>query len=165
MWIHTFVSFITLSNYIYIFRLASKHCIFTLQLVTASSMEQKLWSVCFLEVWHTTHTGFLSSRQKRLNISLCRLQIISDTGDGVWFLSCKKVWHRFLKAKLMGSWFRADLFLQTGHSLDSLVSQYCSRHTLHTLWLHCRRTGSLKMSKHTGQEKSASENLTSIFSC
>ncbi|CDQ90427.1 unnamed protein product [Oncorhynchus mykiss] len=51
-------------------------------------------------------------------------------------------------------------FYPTGHSQDVFCFQYSSRQALQKLWLHNRTTGSLKMSQHTGQEKSTSERET-----
>ena len=121
----------------------------------ASSTGWNLWLVCCFESRHTTHTGCLSSRQKSLSFSLCRMQSTSDPAEALWLFSCKKFSHRFFKTTFERGCSRDDLLLQTGHSLDPLVSQYCCRQALQKLWLHDRRTGSLKMSVHTGQDISS----------
>jgi len=125
-------------------------------------MGLNLWLSCFCELIHTTHTGCLSSRQKSLSFSLCKLQISSDPDERLTFLSFRNDSHKFFSTRLFeGSCL--DNFLQTGHSWVSLVLQNCWIHSLQKLWLHVRRTGVLKISWHTGQEKSSSDR-EAIFS-
>ena len=111
---------------------------------------------CFLEAWHTTHMGCLSSRQNSLSLSPCRLQSTSDPPEALWLFSFRKDSHKFLKDKFSGGLSNEDCLLQTGHSLDFFSLQNFWRQSLQKLWLHKRRTGSLKMSKQTGQVKSSS---------
>ncbi len=122
---------------------------------STSLMVLNVWLTCFSESLHTKHTGCLSSRQKSLSFSLCKLQISSDPDERLSFLSFISESHRFFNARLhRGSCF-VDLLLQTGHSWVFLVFQNCWRHSLQKLWLQDRRTGSLKISQHTGQESSS----------
>ncbi len=123
---------------------------------TTSSMGLNLWLSCFCELIHTTHTGCLSSRQKSLSFSLCKLQISSDPDERLSFLSFRNDSHKFFNARLIGGWSLEDLLLQTGHSWVFLVLQNCWIHSLQKLWLHDKTTGFLKISWHTGQDKSSS---------
>ncbi len=123
---------------------------------TTSSMGLNLWLSCFCELTHTKHTGCLSSRQKSLSFSLCKLQISSDPDERLSFLSFRNDSHKFLNARLRGGTSFEDLLLQTGHSWVFLVLQNCWRHSLQKLWLHDKITGFLKISWHTGQDKSSS---------
>ena len=124
----------------------------TLRSTAASAMGLNWWFLWSFESRHTRHTSCWSSWQNSLSLSPWRLQ-----SAPLWPLSCKNVSHRFFNARLVGGSSFDDLLLQTGHSLDILVFQNCCRQSLQTLWLHERTTGSLKMSQHTGQEKSSSE--------
>ncbi len=123
-----------------------------------SSMGLNVWLSCFCEFIHNTHTGCLSSRQKSLSFSLCKLQISSDPDEHLSFFSFRNDSHKFFNARLTGGSSLEDLVLQTGHSWVFLVLQNCWRHSLQKLWLHDRRTGVLKISWHTGQEKSSSDS-------
>ncbi len=118
---------------------------------TTSLIGLNLWFSCCSEVKHTKHTGCLSSRQKSLSFSLCKLQISSDPDEQLSFLSFRNDSHKFFNARLYGGWSLEDLLLQTGHSWVFLVLQNCWRHSLQKLWLHDKRTGVLKISQHTGQ--------------
>ncbi len=129
---------------------------------TASVMGLNVWLLCVCESLHTTHTGCLSSRQKSLSVSLCKLQISSDPDERLSFLSFRSDSHKSFNTRLHGGSSLGDLLLQIGHSWVSLILQNCWRHSLQTLWLHERTTGSLKISQHTGQEKYSSES-ESIF--
>lgn len=128
-------------------------------------MGQKLWFACFLEVWHTKHTGWLSFRQNSLSFSWCRKQSPSGPAEFLWFFSSKKASHSFFKIRLQGGSSFEDILLQIGHSRESFCFQNSLRQTLQKLWLHDRITGSQKMLLYTGQEKSFSwrECLEAIF--
>ncbi len=125
---------------------------------TTSLIGLNLWLSCCFESLHTTHADCLSSRQKSLSFSLCKLQISSDPDERLSFLSFRNDSHKFFNARLIGGWAFEDLLLQTGHSWVFLVLQNCWRHSLQTLWLHDKRTGVLKISQHTGQESSSTDN-------
>ncbi len=118
---------------------------------TTSLMGLNVWLMCFSESLHTKHAGCLSSRQKSLSFSLCKLQISSDPDERLSFLSFRNDSHKFCNARLNGGFSFEDLLLQTGHSWVFLVLQNCWRHSLQTLWLHDKITGVLKISQHTGQ--------------
>ncbi len=118
---------------------------------TTSLIGLNLWLSCCCELIHTTHTGCLSSRQKSLSFSLCKLQISSDPDERLSFLSFRNDSHKFFNARFTGGRSLEDLLLQTGHSWVFFVLQNCWRHSLQTLWLHDKRTGVLKISQHTGQ--------------
>lgn len=117
-------------------------------------MGQKLCSLCFLEVWQTTHTGSLSSRQNSLKLSPCRLH--KPCRNLPELFTCRTASQRFFNAKFRGRSPLGDLRLHTGHSRDFLTSQYLFRQYLQMLWLHCCMTGSLKISQQTGQVRSSS---------
>lgn len=117
-------------------------------------MGQKSCSLCFLEVWQTTHTGSLSTRQKSLKLSPCRLH--RPCRDLSELFPCRTASHRFFNAKFRGKSPFGDFRLHTGHSLDFLTSQNLFRQSLQMLWLHCCITGSLKISQQTGQVRSSS---------
>ncbi len=122
-------------------------------------MGLNVWLSCFCESLHTKHTGCLSSRQKSLSFSLCKLQISSDPDECLSFLSFRNDSHKFFSTRLHGgSWL--DNLLQTGHSWVSLVLQNCWRHSLQKLWLHDKTTGSLKISQHMGQESSSEDTFS-----
>ncbi len=118
---------------------------------TTSLIGLNLWFSCCSEVKHTKHAGSLSSRQKSLSFSLCKLQISSDPDERLSFLSFRNDSHKFCNARFNGGQSFEDLLLQTGHSWVFLVLQNCWRHSLQTLWLHDKITGVLKISQHTGQ--------------
>ncbi len=120
-------------------------------------MGLNVWLTCFSESLHTKHTGCLSSRQKSLSFSLCKLQISSDPDERLSFLSFISESHKFFNARLRGGSSLEDLLLQTGHSWVFLVFQNCWRHSLQILWLQDRITGFLKISQHTGQESSSTD--------
>lgn len=69
--------------------------------------------------------------------------------------SFQKASHRFFTDGLLGGSNFEDLLLQTGHSWDPHSFQNPRRQVLQKLWQHDMATGSLKMSQHTGQEKSS----------
>lgn len=127
----------------------------------ASSMGQKSCCLCFFDVWQTTHTGSLSSWQKSLKLSPCRLQ--SPFGGPTLF-PFRTASHRFFNARFRGSSPLDDFRLHTGHSRDFLTSQHVCRQPLQMLWLHSCMTGSLKISQQTGQVRSSSgkERLEAI---
>lgn len=141
----------------------------TLWSCTASSTGMQSWSLCFLETWHTKQMGSLSSRQNSLSFSLCRLQSTLDPVVGLFRSVCllsRKASHRFFRDRFVRGWSIEDFLLQTGHSWDSLSFQHSFRQAWQKLWLHDNMTGSLKMSRHTVQEKSSSgrDELEAIFS-
>lgn len=84
--------------------------------------------------------GCLSSRQKSLSLSPCRLQSTLDRAEALRLLSCKKTSHRLFRAVLgRGNSYNKVLFLQTGNSRDSLYFQHSCRQTLNsrsTCFLH-----------------------------
>ncbi len=129
---------------------------------TISPMGLNVWLSCFCESLHTKHTGCLSSRQKSLSFLLCKLQISSDSDECLSFLSFRSRSHKFFNTRLHRGPLFVHLLLQTGHSWVSLILQNCWRHSLQALCPHDKTSGSLKISLHTGQEKSASE-IESIF--
>ncbi len=131
---------------------------------STSLMGLNVWLTCFSESLHTKHTGCLSSRQKSLSFSLCKLQISSDPDERLSFLSFISESHRFFNTRLRGGSSLDDLLLQTGHSWVFLVFQNCWRHSLQILWLQDRRTGFLKISQHTGQESSSIDFESISFS-
>ncbi len=131
---------------------------------STSLMGLNVWLTCFSESLHTKHTGCLSSRQKSLSFSLCKLQISSDPDERLSFLSFISESHKFFNTRLRGGSSLDDLLLQTGHSCVSLVFQNCWRHSLQKLWLQDRITGSLKISQHTGQESSSIDVESISFS-
>ncbi len=120
---------------------------------STSLMGLNVWLTCFSESLHTKHTGCLSSRQKSLSFSLCKLQISSDPDECLSFLSFISESHRFFNARLRGGYSFEDLLLQTGHSWVFLVFQNCWRHSLQILWLQDRITGSLKIFTAHGTRK------------
>ncbi len=126
-------------------------------------MGLNVWLTCFSESLHTKHTGCLSSRQKSLSFSLCKLQISSDPDERLSFLSFISESHKFFNARLHRGCSFVDIVLQTGHSWVFLVFQNSWRHSLQILWLQDRIIGSLKISQHTGQE-SSSTDFESILS-
>lgn len=138
----------------------------TLCSCTASCMGMQSCVLCFLESRHTTQMGSWSSIQKSLSFSPCRLQSTSDPSKKFWLLSFKTASHRFFRARLQSGLPIENTSLQTGHSWNPLSLQHSCRQALQKLWLHDRRTGSLKMFKHTGQERSSSgrDTLEAIFS-
>jgi len=120
-------------------------------------MGLKVWLACFCESLHTTHTGCLSSRQKSLSFSLCKLQISSDPDESFSSLSFRNDSHKLFNAILGGIVSLEDLLLQTGHSRVSLLLQNCWRHSLQKLWSHDRRTRDLNLSQHTRQDSSSGD--------
>lgn len=128
----------------------------TLQSSTASSIGENSWVLCSLEDWQTTQMGCLSTRQKSFNFSPCRLQFITSSSNvELCLLSCKRASQTFFRAKLVGGLDLEALFLHTGHSRNP-ESQQLFRQLLQKLWLHDSKTGSLKMSQHTGHVRSSS---------
>lgn len=125
---------------------------------TTSSIGQRSWFLCFFDVWQTKQTGCLSFRQKSFSFSWCRLQN-SDESETFWFLFLRKTSHKFFSTRLHGGSDLEDLLLQTGQSWNALVVQNFTRQFLHKLWLQDNKTGSLKISQHTGQERSSSEKI------
>lgn len=133
-----------------------KLCFVTLQSRTASSKGEQLWSVWSLENWHTTQIGSLSTRQKSFSLSPCRLQLIlSFTASALWFLTCRRASQMFFRARLDRGLDFWALLLHTGHSRRP-VSQQRFKQVLQKLWLHDSKTGSVKMSQHTGHVRSSS---------
>lgn len=112
---------------------------------------------------HTKQTGCLSSRQKSLRCSLCRLQTSSDPDEEIWLLFFVNDSHAFFKTRLQGGSFLEDLLLQTGHPWVFLVFQKFWRHSLQTLWPHDRITGKMKISQHTGQVRSSTDSKSIII--
>lgn len=142
----------------------------TLQSFAASSMAMQSWPLCFLESWHTEQIACSSFRQKSMSFSQCRRQNTSDPAEALWFLSCQTASHRFFRQevfrdRLLGGSYFEDLLLQTGHSWDPLSFQNSCRRVWQKLWQNDMATGSLKMSQHTGQEKSSMgrDTLQAIF--
>ncbi|MEQ2265381.1 hypothetical protein XENORESO_006392 [Xenotaenia resolanae] len=98
--------------------------------------------------------GCSSARQKSFNFSPCKLHLTCSSRE-FCLLTCWRASQRFFSAKLDGGGDLDPFLLQTGHS-RILVSQHCFRQLLQKLWLHDSRTGSLKMSQHTGHVRSSS---------
>ncbi len=98
-----------------------------------SSIGLTVWLTCFCEVKHTTHTGCLSSRQKSLSFSLCKLQISSDPDERLSFLSFRNDSHKFFNTRLHGGLSLEDLLLQTGPPEFS----WFSRTVEDTLYTNC----------------------------
>ena len=124
----------------------------------ASSMGLNLWSVCFFESLQMTHAGCWWSRQKNLSFSECRLQ-----REALRFFSCKKASQSFFNSWFSGGFFFEDFVLHSGHTRFCLSLHQLFRQSLQKLWLQDRRTGSLKTSWQTGQQRSSSD-LEAILS-
>lgn len=128
----------------------------TLQSSSASSIGEQSWVLCSLDNWHTTQMGCLSLRQKSFSFSPWRMQfILSSPSTELSLLTWRTASQTFFSAKLHGGLHFEAFFLQTGHSRIP-VSQQCLRQPLQKLWLHDNRTGSVKMSQHTGHVRSSS---------
>ncbi len=98
-----------------------------------SLMGLNVWLTRFCESLHTKHTGCLSSRQKSLSFSLCKLQISSDPDERLSFLCFRNDSHTFFNARLHGGQRFEDLLMQTGHFRVFLVLHNCWRHS----YRHC----------------------------
>ncbi len=106
---------------------------------------------CVLVNLCTLNTQAVCPPDRRVWVSLCKLQISSDPDERLSFLSFRNDSHKFCNARFNGGHSLEDLLLQTGHSWVFLVLQNCWRHSLQKLWLHDKITGVLKISQHTGQ--------------
>lgn len=129
----------------------------TLWFCTTSS--SGLWLCCLVSC-HTKQTGCLSSSS---SVFPCRLQsteLILLVDFWLSICDCEKASHRLFRERLGGYQSLEHFLLQTGHSQDSLCFQFPRRQVLQKLWPHDTRTGSLKMSQHTGQERSSSGRHT-----
>lgn len=127
----------------------------TLQSCTASSMGEQLCVLCSLEVPHTTQMGRWSSRQNSFSLSPCRLQLSFSSRREFCLLTCRTASQTFFRAKFEGTLDFETFFLHTGHSRRP-DSQQHFRQCRQKLWLHGSKTGSEKMSQHTGQVRSSS---------
>lgn len=78
-------------------------------------------------------------------------------------LSAKKTLHRFFNSIITGGMDPEDTTLQTGHDCVLLSAHQVVKQPLQKQWLQGRTTGSLKMSRHTGQLRFSS-NWEAIFS-
>lgn len=123
-------------------------------------MGTKLCFLCFFASLQITQMSCLSSWQKSLSFSLCRLQSSLDPAAALWLLSRLKVSDRFLSARLRGGWVIGNISLQTGHVWSLLCLHHSWRQYLQKLWPHNKTTGSLNMSQHTGQVQSTSDDDT-----
>lgn len=129
----------------------------TLCSCTASPRVEKLWFRCCFASRHSKHTSCLSCQQKTLSFLLWRAQRLSAPSEHLSLFSFTRDSHRFFSVRLVkGSSWCEEIALQIGHSLDGLVLQNCCTQALQMLWVQVRMTGSLKMSQHTGQWRSAS---------
>lgn len=137
----------------------------TLQSAAASSVGEQSWPLCILEVWHTTQMGSWSVKQKSFSFSPCFQHKLLDPDALLWPFPCWKASHRFLRARLERGLFLDALLLQTGQLQETALSQKRSKQRLQKLWLHGKRTGSLKISQHTGQERSSMGRSADMSSC
>lgn len=127
----------------------------TLQSCTASSTGEHSWVLCSLEAWHTTQMGSLSTRQKSFSFSSCRWQFVFSSSSELCLRTSITASQTFLRAKLEGALDLEGFFLHTGHSRNPF-SQQCFTQLLQKLWLHDSKTGSVKISQHTGHVRSSS---------
>ena len=132
-------------------------CSLTLWASAASLTGTQLCFLCFSESRQIRQTSCWSSWQKSFSFSLCRLQSSSDAESALWLLSCLKASDRFLSARLRGGSPMGKISLQTGHVCCVLFLHHSWRQDLQKLWPHSKRTGSLKISQHTGQVHSTSD--------
>ena len=133
-------------------------CSLTLWASAASLTGTQLCFLCFCESRQIRQMSCWSSWQKSLSFSPCRLQSSSDAESALWLLSCLKASDRFLSARLRGGSPIGKISLQTGHVCCVLFLHQSRRQDLQKLWPHSKRTGSVKISQHTGQVHSTSDD-------
>lgn len=129
-------------------------------------MEQTVCLLCKLEFLHLVQRGLWSFMQNRVRASWCILQNPSTSTDIRRFLSFSTASHMLCSTMFSGGSGVEDTVLQIGHSRAPRCCQKVCRQILQMLWEQARSKGSLKMSQHTGQEKSSSvrEGLESMVS-
>ncbi|KAJ0047420.1 hypothetical protein NL108_002961, partial [Boleophthalmus pectinirostris] len=106
-----------------------------------------MWS---FEDWQTTQIGCLSTKQNSFNFSPCRQQTVRSSTTIDFLFASTTASQTFFKARFDGGQVLGAFLRHTGHSRMP-VSQQRLRQILQKLWLHDKRTGSVKMSQQTGQ--------------